>query len=234
MKHSNHATRTWTLAAVCAVVALSAQAQSGTGSTVQSPPDATRSDSTSAQATTQSSGGQRRMYDPSSGSFSAIPYSTNGYIGLNVGKPDWDVPCAGGFGCDESNTAYHLYTGGMFNPHFGAEIGYVDFGRMERAGGRTRAHGVNLSLVGHLPLGGVNLYAKLGTIYSRTNVTANALSGVATGQESGWEGSYGVGVGFNLSPRSSVVLEWNRYDLTFVGVGKRDITTTSLGYVHRF
>ncbi len=37
-----------------------------------------------------------------------------------------------------------------------------------------------------------------------------------------------------LTPRSTVVLEWNRYDLNFVGMGKRDITTTSLGYVHRF
>lgn len=174
------------------------------------------------------------MYDPSSGSFSAIPYSTNGYLGFNVGKPDWDVPCAGGFACNESNTSYHLYTGGMFNEHLGAEIGYVDFGRSTRAGGRTSAHGVNLSLVGNLPLGGLNLYAKVGTLYGRTKVTASPLSGVATGKDSGWEGTYGVGVGFNFTPRSSVVLEWNRYDLNFVGVGKRDITTTSLGYVHRF
>ncbi|MFN7122715.1 MAG: outer membrane beta-barrel protein [Hydrogenophaga sp.] len=169
-----------------------------------------------------------------SSGYSVIPYSTNGYIGFNVGKPNWDMSCTGGFACSESSTAYHLYTGGMFNQNLGAEVGYVDFGRSERAGGKTRAHGVNLSLVGHVPLGGLDLYAKVGALYGRTEVTASPLSGVATGKASGWEGTYGVGVGFNLTPRSTVVLEWNRYDLNFVGMGKRDITTTSLGYVHRF
>ena len=222
------------MAAMATAIALSAQAQSSQDTSASSTASPTRSETVLAQATTQSSTGQRRMYDSSSGSFSAIPYATNGYLGLNVGKPDWDVPCAGGFSCDESNTSYHLYTGGMFNQHFGAEIGYVDFGRMERAGGRTSAHGVNLSLVGNVPIGALSLYAKVGTLYGRTKVTASPLSGVATGKESGWEGTYGLGVGFNLSPRSSVVLEWNRYDLDFVGVGKREITTTSLGYVHRF
>ena len=177
--------------------------------------------------------GARSMYDQNS--FSVIPYSTNGYIGVNVGQPDWSIPCAGGaFGCDESNTSYNLYTGGMFNPYFGAEIGYVDFGRFERSGGRTRAAGVNLSLVGHLPLGGFNVFAKVGTLYGRTNTTANPISGLASGKRSGWEGSYGVGVSFDLSPRSMVVLEWNRYDLNFSDVGRRDISTTSLGYVYRF
>jgi len=31
-----------------------------------------------------------------------------------------------------------------------------------------------------------------------------------------------------------VVLEWNRYDLDFADVGRRGISTTSLGYVYRF
>lgn len=175
------------------------------------------------------------MYDSSSGSYSVIPYATNGYIGLNVGKPDWDIPCGGGgFGCSESNTSYNIYTGGMFNQYFGAELGYVDFGRSSRGGGRTSAYGVNLSLVGQVPVGNLSLYAKVGTLYGRTRVSASPLSGLASGKDSGWEGSYGVGLGFHLSPRSTVVLEWNRYDLNFVGDGRRDITTTSLGYVHRF
>ena len=235
MKLLFHPIRDWSMAALAMVVAFSASAQTTQSTTTSTPSSAgtTSSGMTTAQATTEPSTGQRRMYD-SSGSFSAIPYSTNGYIGLNVGKPDWDVPCAGGFACNESNTSYHLYTGGMFNQNFGAEIGYVDFGRSTRGGGRTHAHGVNLSLVGNIPVGSLNLYAKLGTLYGRTKVTASPLSGSATGSDSGWEGTYGVGVGFNLTPRSSVVLEWNRYDLNFVGVGKRDITTTSLGYVHRF
>ena len=76
-----------------------------------------------------------------------------------VGKPDWDLPCVGLFACSESNTSYNRYTGGMFNPHLGAELGHVNFGRFHRADGRTQAHGATLSLLGQVPLGGLNLYA---------------------------------------------------------------------------
>lgn len=175
------------------------------------------------------------MYDAESGSFSVIPYSTNGYIGINVGKPEWELSCGvGGFVCEDSDASVNVYTGGMFNPYFGAEIGYVNFGRSERAGGRTRAHGLNVSLIGQIPLGAVNLYGKVGTLYGRTDVASSPFSGLPSGKASGWEKSYGAGIGFNVTPRSAVVLEWNRYDLRFVGIGEQEITTTSIGYVHRF
>lgn len=202
-----HSFRTCSVAALALVLACSAQAQSSQSSS---------------------------MPAGSSGSFSLIPYATNGYFGVNVGKPEWDLPCVGLFECSESDTSYNLYTGGMFNPYLGAEVGYVNFGRFERAGGRTRAHGLNLSVVGQLPLGGLTLFAKAGAMYGETKVTASPLSGLATGKDRGWERSYGAGAAFNLSPRSAVVLEWNRYDLNFVGSGRNDIKTTSLGYVHRF
>ncbi|WP_066265655.1 outer membrane beta-barrel protein [Hydrogenophaga palleronii] len=172
-----------------------------------------------------------------SSGYSVIPYSHSGYIGINVGQPDYENSCGlGGFSCSDNTTSAYLYTGGMFNPYFGAEIGYVSLGKAKRGGGRTEAQGINLSLVGRLPLGGsrVSLFGKVGTVYGRTEVTASALSGIPTGKASGWEASYGAGVGFDLSPRSSIVLEWARYDLRFAGVGKRQVDTTSIGYVHRF
>lgn len=215
------------MAAFAIAFACSAHAQTTPGSG-----GASTSGATMSQTTTQTSTEQRRMYGGDS--FSVIPYATNGYIGINVGKPDWDTPCTGGFACSDSNRSYNLYTGGMFNEFLGAELGYVNFGRADRSGGRTKAHGINLSLVGQVPLGAVNLFAKVGTLYGRSEVSASPLSGAATGNASGWEPSYGVGVGFNFTPRSAVVLEWNRYELNFVGTGKHDITTTSLGYVHRF
>lgn len=222
------------LAALAMVFAGTAAAQSSSGSAMPQGPINTDRGAATAQPTPAATG-QRRMYDASSGSFSVIPYATNGYIGLNVGRPDWDVPCgAGGFACRDSNTSYNIYTGGMFNPYFGAELGYVNFGRADRAGGRTRAHGLNISLIGQVPLGAVNLYAKVGSLYGRTDVSASPFSGLPSGEASGWEKSYGAGVGFNFTPQSAVVLEWNQYDLRFVGLGRQEITTTSLGYVHRF
>lgn len=177
---------------------------------------------------------ERRAYDWSGGNYSLIPYAGNGYVGINLGRSDWEAPCAAGFACDDRGNAVSIYTGGFFNPYFGAEIGYVHFGHMDRGGGRTKAHGLNLSLIGRVPMGRVNLYGKLGTLYGRTDSDVLPASGLTAGKDSGWEVSYGVGVGFDLAPHSSIVLEWNRYDLNFSGTGRRDIDITSIGYVHRF
>jgi OOP family OmpA-OmpF porin len=177
---------------------------------------------------------ERNAYNWGGGNYSLIPYANNGYVGINLGRSDWSAPCAAGFACDDRGNAVSIYTGGFFNPYFGAEIGYVHFGHMDRGGGRTKAHGLNLSLVGRIPMGRVNLYGKVGTLYGRTDSDVSPASGLAGGKTSGWETSYGVGVGFDLAPNSSIVLEWNRYDLNFVGSGRRDVDMTSIGYVHRF
>lgn len=227
MNRSLHHLKAWPLAAIGLAVACSVSAQSGTPPT---PLDTT----VVAQAGSTSMPAQRRAYAPGEGNFSVIPYTSHGYVGINVGKPDYDLGCVGGFACSDSSTSYHLYTGGMFNRYFGAELGYVNLGDMERGGGKAEAHGINLSLVGRVPLGVVHLFGKVGTTYGRSEVSASPGSGIATGKASGWEGSYGAGIGFDLSPRSSIVLEWNRYDVRFVGVGKREVDTTSIGYMHRF
>lgn len=223
--------KSWPLAAMAMAVVCSVSAQS------QTSPGSDTGATTVAQAgtTTTTTTAQRRAYAPGEGNFSVIPYTSHGYVGLNLGRSDYDLGCgAGGFGCDSKGNAVNIYTGGMFNRYIGAELGYVHLGRMDRGGGRTEAQGINLSLVGRVPLGVVHLFGKVGGVYGRTEVTASPLSGLATGKASGWEGSYGAGLGFDLSPRSSIVVEWNRYDMRFVGVGKQKVETTSVGYMHRF
>lgn len=226
MNRSIQHLRTWPLATIAMAFACSVSAQT-------TPPRNDASTTTVAQA-----GGSTTATTPTTGprneGYSLIPYSSSGYIGLNVGRPDYELPCTAGFSCSDSTTSFNLYTGGMFNQYLGAEIGYVNLGKMRRGDGTSKAHGVNLSLVGRLPLGAFNVFGKVGTTYGRTEVTASALSGIPTGRASGWAGSYGAGVGFDLTPRSSIVLEWARYDMRFAGVGKREVNTTSLGYVHRF
>ena len=229
MNRSIQHLRTWPVAAIALAAAVSVSAQT-------QPPQSDASTTTLAQA-----GGSTTATSPTTGprlsgegGYSLIPYSTAGYIGVNVGRPDYELGCVGGFSCSDSSTSFNIYTGGMFNQYLGAEVGYVNLGKMRRGGGTSKAHGVNLSLVGRLPLGAFNVFGKVGTTYGRTEVSASPLSGIATGRESGWAGSYGAGVGYDLTPRSSIVLEWARYDMRFAGVGKREVNTTSLGYVHRF
>ena len=57
----------------------------------------------------------------------------------------------------------------MVGNYWGVEIGYLDLGRIAREGGKTRAQGLNLSLVGKAPLASsFGVFGRLGTTYGRT------------------------------------------------------------------
>ncbi len=169
-----------------------------------------------------------------SSGYSVLPWTQQGYVGLNIGKPDYNTSCGAGPSCDDPDAAFHIYTGGMFNQWLGVELGYLNMGRADRAGGRTRAHGVNLSLVGRVPIGPVNLFAKGGATYGRTEVSADPLSGVSAGKSRGTAPAWGAGVGYDFGSNSSVVLEYARHQFHFAGIGRKPVETTSIGYVHRF
>ena len=158
------------------------------------------------------------------------------YFGLNIGQSDFSLPNgAGGFPSDNKDTSYNIYGGSYFNNNFGVELGYTDFGKITRGGGQTDAEGINLSLVGRLPLSNsFNLLGKVGTTYGRTRVTASPASGLATGSESDWGVSYGIGAEWAFTPALSAVLAWDEHNLKFPGSGKDRVSTTSLGLRYRF
>jgi len=165
---------------------------------------------------------------------SLLPYTRSGYIGLNLGRPDWRTGCTAGFSCDDSNLAFYLYTGGLINEVVGLELGYVNTGAAERNGGSTRSQGLNLSLVARAPIGAFNVFAKAGVLYGQTRVSADLLSGVATGTERGWGGAYALGAGYDFTPQMGVVLEMSRNQFRMPGGGRQDIDSLSLGLVRRF
>ncbi|XHS77987.1 outer membrane beta-barrel protein [Burkholderiaceae bacterium UC74_6] len=172
----------------------------------------------------------------SSSSSSWLPYTTGGYVGLNLGRTKFDMGCGlGGFSCDSyAKTAVNLYTGGMFNDYMGLELGYLHTGNLDRAGGTTSAQGVNLLLVGRVPLGAFNIFAKAGGIYGRTKVSTDTLSGIPGGSKSGGGLSVAGGMGYDLSPKSSIVVQWARNKFKFANEGHPNVDTTSIGYVYRF
>jgi len=157
------------------------------------------------------------------------------YFGLNVGQ-SFSLPSGtGAFPSDNKDTSYNIYGGSYFNNNFGLELGYTDFGKANRAGGQTEAQGINLSLVGRLPLSNsFNLLGKLGTTYGHTRVSSAAASGIASGSESGWGVSYGLGAEWAFTPAMSAVLAWDEHDMKFVGTGNQRVSTTSLGLRYRF
>lgn len=158
------------------------------------------------------------------------------YIGLNAGESDFSLGNGTGvFGSERHDTVYNVYVGNYFSNNFGLELGYTDFGRVNRAGGRTKADGINVSLVGKLPLGdSFNLLGKVGTTYGRTEVSSAPGSGVVAGDESAFGWSYGVGAEYNFNPQWSAVLQYDEHDLKYAGDQRDRISAVTLGVRYRF
>lgn len=160
-----------------------------------------------------------------------LPYTENGYWGFNLGAPDYEKNCTAGFNCKDPDVGGKIYIGGQFNRWLGLEAGYVNVGELERNGGDTSAHGLNVSLVGTVPFNDVfSAFAKVGTTYGWTK-TEGAVG--ATGKRDDFGLSYGAGLGFSLSPRTQLLVEWDRHDFKFVDQ-RAEVDMYSVGLRFRF
>lgn len=157
------------------------------------------------------------------------------YVGVDLGNAKFSGGCGlGGLPCEDNSDAYSIYTGGMWNKNFGMEIGATDFGSVDRAGGTAKAYGFSLKAVGVAPLTeSLAAFAKVGTLYSHTKVTADAGAGVNTGNDTNWGLTYGVGLSFDFTSKVAAVLGWDRSNVHFAG-NQEHINTTSLGLKYRF
>ena len=160
---------------------------------------------------------------------------SRGYLGLSLGRSSYNLSCpTTSLTCDDSDTAVRLYGGAMMGNHWGVEIGYLDLGRIAREGGKTRAQGLNLSLVGKAPLvSALGVFGRLGTTYGRTETTASSAA-IAAGTEKGFGLSYGAGLSYDFTPRLSATLEWDSNDFRFAGGGRDPVRSTSLGLQYRY
>ena len=153
------------------------------------------------------------------------------YFDLNAGQSDFSL--GNGIGIwdnDEGDTSYSAHIGSYFNDNVGMEIGYTDFGSVNRAGGNTKARGISLSLVGKFPVSpSFNLLGKIGTTYSDTDTSANPLSNVATGSANGFGLSYGVGAEYKFTPKWSALLQYESHEVQFAGDNNERIGVTTLG-----
>jgi OOP family OmpA-OmpF porin len=145
------------------------------------------------------------------GSALALPLAAQaegGYVGVNVGsaktKESFD-----GISRSEKNTGYKLYGGFDFTKNFGAEIGYVDFGKVSDPIGSYKTRAFYAAATGTLPLNEqFSLLAKVG-------VTANRLKWNENGGDSGTEKNtnamFGVGAAYNFTKNLSVVAEYENF-----------------------
>lgn len=162
----------------------------------------------------------------------------HGYVGLTGGPSDFSRISGGNglYSREDRNTAYSLAFGNYYlSPDAGFELGYTNFGQVSRGGGTTKAEGINLSLIGKLPLNqSFNLLGKIGTTYGHTEVSSQPLSGVTQGSENGFDWSYGIGAELLINPQWSAVLLYDETFMKFAGGSSDRVSTARLGARMRF
>ena len=182
--------------------------------------------SASAQTTTASSTTGSSMYGMG-----------KGYIGLNAGETDFGLNNGTGlFSNDRKSTAFNVYGGAYFQNNFGVEVGYINFGTVNRGGGSSKAEGLNLALVARVPLSeSFNLLGKLGTTYGRTDVSSLPGSGIPSGSDTGFGLAYGIGAEYAFNTQISAVLQYDVHQLHYIGgSGKEEMKVTSVGLRYKF
>ncbi|MES2936936.1 MAG: outer membrane beta-barrel protein [Pseudomonadota bacterium] len=178
------------------------------------------------------------------------------YIGGNVGttRADFDqgpmfaVPPAFVTGTSEDNRdkGYKLYGGYQMNRHFAIEAGWFDLGRFDygytTAGGTfngsTRFHGINLDLVGMLPLSDrFSVFARVGAAYSRSRSSSGStgvLPNYGSRRDNDVGAKVGLGVEYAFTPQLSVRGELERYRLEDPVRNRGYVDMASVGLVYRF
>lgn len=155
------------------------------------------------------------------------------YAGASVGQTTIKVDDVN---FDESDTSYKIFAGYMFLPFLGVEGGYVNFGNPERSYSglgklEVEVDGWEAFLVGALPLGPVELFAKVGGLAYDIDAKASGtiFGGTTFGNDSDEVAAAGVGVAFGFD-RFKIRGEYTYYDVNDVD----DSYMLSAGLTYQF
>jgi hypothetical protein len=171
------------------------------------------------------------------GTGSSQPRKGDTFIGITIGKPHYDTSCGNiaGLSCSNNGTSVSVTAGNMFSEYWGAELSYLDLGKADRAGGSVDARGLNLSLVGRLPLGdNFDFSGKVGGTYGVTHVNADPVAGLVNGRDSGWGLGYGVNLNVHFTHGLSGSLGWEQHDFHFAGQGTSAVRNVTVGMAYTF
>jgi OOP family OmpA-OmpF porin len=151
------------------------------------------------------------------------------YIGGGVGQFNLEIDGIDGIDeavetLDADDTSWQAFIGWRINPYISLQGAYIDFGGPEDdfstagSSGNYRAEisGFAPSIIGTLPLGPIELSAKLGYYFYDLDLTANIddpLDPQFKSSESGEDIMYGVGAGITLFERLHAKLEYEKIDL---------------------
>jgi OmpA-like transmembrane domain. len=124
---------------------------------------------------------------------------------------------------DDDDTAWKAFVGWRFNPYISLEAAYIDFGNPNghaSVAGSSGNYSADLSgfapyVIGTLPLGPVELFAKVGYYYYDVKLSANIdspLSPAFRSKKSDEDFLYGGGVGMTFFGHLNARLEYERID----------------------
>jgi OOP family OmpA-OmpF porin len=153
-----------------------------------------------------------------------------------------------GINTNQHEPAYKVFGGYQFNPYFGLEGGYFNLGKfgfesqtlpLGTLNGRFRVDGINLDLVGSLPINDqLSLLARMGVINGRSRDTFTSTGAVVVGNPSPeiTKRDYKAGLGFAYKFSQSMNLrgEIERYKINDAVGGKANIDLATLSLVFPF
>ena len=140
-----------------------------------------------------------------------------------------------------------LFGGYQFTPNFAVEGGYFDLGRFSYSGtttggnynGDTRANGLNLDLVGTLPLTEqFSILGRVGAAFAQTrsNFSSTGFVPANTSNRSRNDTSvkFGIGLQYAITDALSLRAELERYRINDPIRNRSNVDMASIGLIYRF
>jgi OOP family OmpA-OmpF porin len=145
------------------------------------------------------------------------------YAGASVGRAKQKLDVEG-TSISDKGTGFKVFGGYQFNPMFGAEIGYAQFGTASVSGGGATASAKPKTfygaVTGTIPLDNqFALIGKLGAANTRTTVNASFMGEKWSEKQSDTSLLVGVGASYALNDKVSLVAEYENFGKVSKGEG---------------
>jgi len=147
------------------------------------------------------------------------------YIGGSYGMTSFDIGgVPAGISVDDSDSGFKIFGGFQFSRHWGAEVGYVDFGKATIGDfGDIGVTALTFAGTGTLPLNeSFSLLGKVG-------MAMWDASGSASSGNDGTDLFYGIGARYNFNKNLSVQVEYEILD-----TDNDSVNMTSVGLRYKF
>lgn len=138
------------------------------------------------------------------------------YAGANIGRAELKVSADQEVSRKDNDTGYKVYAGYDFTQNFGAEAGYVDFGKLSQnfdgMKSAIKNHAFYVAATGTLPLNEqFSLFAKAGVAQNRAKLTVSALNFSDSESHNKTSALFGIGAAYHFDKKLSLVAEYENF-----------------------